>query len=560
MTDPLPFTGERFTPECAGETAYEHWHRYAFARRLAAGKRVLDAACGEGYGSALLAGVAESVLGVDIDGLAVAHAAGRYSGRNNLRFEQGDITGLPNVAAGSFDLITCFGMLEHLSVPGRLLTCLDRLLAPDGVLLISVPDSRRPPDEGSDPDQPQYELTHEELDALLAQRFPARRIYTQKLVFQSALWDASVEEGEFVADTHGHHWRDGLEYPPAAHLAVCARARAHLPELPALSLYGDAAESVLHHYREQTRVGLMSGTTIAGLRAELEQLRGTRFERRRGVVGVVVVSHNNEATIARCLGAIRSDPMVSRVVVVDNASEDNTAGQVQSVNELDKRVRFFRNRNNRGFAMACNQGASALAEPWVAFVNPDVYVEADTLSRLLAHATANPGAGLFGVELVDERGDVDPNSRRCDVSLRALMRAGGRKDCLYVGNDGEPVQRVEAISGALMLMPSNLFVKLGGFDESFRLHAEDLDLCRRVREAGYEVMVANDIRALHVGGVSGRSKPFWVGWQKRRSLWRYFDKWEAAETPAWERPVLWLGLWANFLIGMAKRQVLGDYR
>src|SRR5690349_3551922 len=102
MNDPLPFTGERFTPECVGESAYAHWHRYAFARRLAPGKRVLDAACGEGYGAALLAGVAESVVGVDIDGLAVAHAAGRYAGRKNLRYEQGDVTGLPNAAAGTF--------------------------------------------------------------------------------------------------------------------------------------------------------------------------------------------------------------------------------------------------------------------------------------------------------------------------------------------------------------------------------------------------------------------------------------------------------------------------
>ena len=119
---------------------------------------------------------------------------------------------------------------------------------------------------------------------------------------------------------------------------------------------------------------------------------------------------------------------------------------------------------------------------------------------------------------------------------------------------------MEAVTGALMMMPSNLFVKLGGFDESFRLHAEDLDLCRRVREAGYEVLCANDVRALHVGGVSGRRKPFWVGWQKRRSLWRYFHKWEAAETPLWMRPLLWVGLWANFFIGLVSRQILGDYR
>jgi N-acetylglucosaminyl-diphospho-decaprenol L-rhamnosyltransferase len=274
---------------------------------------------------------------------------------------------------------------------------------------------------------------------------------------------------------------------------------------------------------------------------------------------VVVVSHNSESTIARCLSTVRSDPMVSRVVVVDNASADNTAGQVQSINDMDKRVRFFRNRNNRGFAQACNQGASALAEPWVAFVNPDVYIEADTLTRLLQHATEHPGAGLLGVELVDSHGGVDRNSRRQDVSLRQLLRDRGRRDSLYTTSDGAAVQRVEAVSGALMLMPSNLFVKLGGFDETFRLHAEDLDLCRRVREAGYEVLVANDIRALHVGGVSSRFRPWWVDWQKRRSLWRYFRKWEAAETPAWQRPLLWLGLWAHFAASVVRRQVMGDH-
>ena len=72
MTDSLPFTGERFTPECVREIWYEHWHRYAFARHLARSKRVLDAACGEGYGSAMLAPVAASVLGVDISHDAVA--------------------------------------------------------------------------------------------------------------------------------------------------------------------------------------------------------------------------------------------------------------------------------------------------------------------------------------------------------------------------------------------------------------------------------------------------------------------------------------------------------
>ena len=92
MTDELEFTGERFTPECVREIWYEHVHRYAFAQGLAKDKRVLDAACGEGYGSHLLSQVAKSVLGVDIDDKTIAHARSRYGRQRNLSFQQADVT------------------------------------------------------------------------------------------------------------------------------------------------------------------------------------------------------------------------------------------------------------------------------------------------------------------------------------------------------------------------------------------------------------------------------------------------------------------------------------
>ena len=103
-------------------------------------------------------------------------------------------------------------------------------------------------------------------------------------------------------------------------------------------------------------------------------------------------------------------------------------------------------------------------------------------------------------------------------------------------------------AGALMLLPTGLYAHLDGMDEGYRLHAEDLDLCRRVREAGYEVVVANDLRVTHLRGVSSRRRPVWVEWQKHRGLWRYFSKFEANDTPAWLTPVLWCGLWAHFAL------------
>ncbi|MCW5566616.1 MAG: class I SAM-dependent methyltransferase [Dokdonella sp.] len=138
-TKPMAFTGERFTPECVREIWYEHWHRYAFALPLVSGRRVLDAACGEGYGSALLARHAASVVGVDISPQAIEHARLRYGGASNLRFDTGDAAALEFQDA-SFDIVVSFETLEHLEAQQALVAGFARVLADDGLLLISSPD------------------------------------------------------------------------------------------------------------------------------------------------------------------------------------------------------------------------------------------------------------------------------------------------------------------------------------------------------------------------------------------------------------------------------------
>ena len=110
---PLAFTGERFVPGIQGEMWLEHWHRYHFASRFAAGKRVADVACGEGYGSALLARQAASVVGVDVSPEAVGHARRAYEGVARLHFEQGSCTALP-LETGSIDLFISFETIEHI--------------------------------------------------------------------------------------------------------------------------------------------------------------------------------------------------------------------------------------------------------------------------------------------------------------------------------------------------------------------------------------------------------------------------------------------------------------
>jgi SAM-dependent methyltransferase len=273
MSDPaLEFTGERFTPECVREIWYEHWHRYAFALRLAAGKRVLDAACGEGYGSALLARRAHSVLGLDVSPQAVAHARTRY-GAANLRFEVADVTALDHLPAGSFDLIASFETLEHLQAQETMLDGFARLLADDGVLLVSTPDKHNYSDvPGFANEHHVRELYRPEFEAMLAARFPAFRLYGQKLMFQSALW-ALDGQGACEATTMRADGSvdDALALPPLYYVAACAKRAGVLQGLPALSLFGDAKESVYAHYNAEVRKNIAAGHRILELERQLEQ-------------------------------------------------------------------------------------------------------------------------------------------------------------------------------------------------------------------------------------------------------------------------------------------------
>jgi len=104
---------------------------------------------------------------------------------------------------------------------------------------------------------------------------------------------------------------------------------------------------------------------------------------------------------------------------------------------------------------------------------------------------------------------------------------------------------VPALSGALLLMPRALFDRIGGWDAGYRLHAEDLDLCRRAREAGAVVAIANDLQVVHVRGVSSRSRPFFVEWHKHRGLWRYFRRFEAPRRNLLVQAAVWGAIWAH---------------
>jgi len=256
MNDDLESPGERFVPGAAGEIWYEHWHRYLFASGLVAGREVLDVACGEGYGSALLARSARHVTGVDVASHVIARARESYASQPNVEFREADCTALP-FAEGSFDAVVSFETIEHVAAQEAFLDEVRRVLRSDGLFILSCPNKVEYTDKNSVVNAFHVrELYRDELSALLAPRFQHSAWYGQRPSFYSVLWPESgtataeiFEVSESQADTPvpGHA-------RPLYFIVIASRNANSLASVaPRLSVLSDRDERVYGDYQNVTR-------------------------------------------------------------------------------------------------------------------------------------------------------------------------------------------------------------------------------------------------------------------------------------------------------------------
>ncbi len=202
------------------------------------------------------------------------------------------------------------------------------------------------------------------------------------------------------------------------------------------------------------------------------------------------------------------DPLrLRRVCVVDNASTD---GSVDALRDFDLPMKILRNRENRGFAAACNQGGLGSRADYLLFLNPDTRLEADSIRRpvVFLEGAEGAGVGVCGIRLMDSEGELlrscarFPRPRTFFYRMTGLdLLAPRHFPGLFMREwDHQTTRDVDHVSGAYYLIRRQVFEELRGFDERFFVYLEDLDLSVRVHACGWRTMFLAGARAYHRGG------------------------------------------------------------
>jgi len=214
-------------------------------------------------------------------------------------------------------------------------------------------------------------------------------------------------------------------------------------------------------------------------------------------LSVIIVSFNTRELLKKCLASIKN----AEIIVVDNASQD---GSVEMVKKEFPAVKLIVNQKNLGFAKANNQALRQSQGDYFLLLNPDTQVKAGAIDKLLDFASSHPESGIIGPTLLNSNGSIQPSVYHFPSLWRAIKEYWlGQKDAYekYAITTSEAVV-VDAVVGAVMLIPKKVVDKIGLLNEQFFMYFEDLDYCRRVNQAGLKVYYLPKAEVVHHHGQS----------------------------------------------------------
>lgn len=250
-------------------------------------------------------------------------------------------------------------------------------------------------------------------------------------------------------------------------------------------------------------------------------------------LSIIIVNWNVRDLLRSCLRSVQGEiePDQAEIIVVDNASAD---GSVAMVEDEFPNVRVLANAYNAGFSAGNNQGLEMAQGRYVLFLNPDTEVRPGALKRLQAFIDQRPQVGCVGPRLLNPDGSTQSSRRsfprlslafvESTVLQRYLRRLPALRRFYREDSPDDRPQQVDWIVGACMLLRREALDLVGGFDERFFMYSEEMELCYRLRRAGFEVWFVPEAEVMHHEGASSRQDLFRRNVNFHESRYRFFRK------------------------------------
>ena len=276
-------------------------------------------------------------------------------------------------------------------------------------------------------------------------------------------------------------------------------------------------------------------------------------------LSIIIVNYNSGQFLIECVKSVFDSAQKIEVVVVDNASSDDSLTLLKSYYSGDPRLRIININSNLGFTKACNIGLQSVSGQYQLYLNPDCILQRNAMAEMLTTLKNNPTVGMVGGLLTNPDGTEQGGGRRAvPTPWRSFVRAFGLSRFVnrwprlffdfHLHKQPLPEQpiEVEAISGACMLVRREALEDVGLLDEGYFMHCEDLDWCMRFRQKNWKILFVPTAKVVHYRGACSKSRPIFVEWHKHKGMMRFYRKFFRHQYPG---VLMWLvgfGVWLRF--------------
>lgn len=283
------------------------------------------------------------------------------------------------------------------------------------------------------------------------------------------------------------------------------------------------------------------------------------------ILSIVIVTYNHETEIQSCLDSLLAHLTLRpvQIIVVDNRSTDRTPSIIQKYRSkfiaASVPLILLQNPYNLGFTRGVNQALEKSEGKFVLLLNPDTRVSGGSVESLVQFLSNHPGVGAVAPQLRHPNGEIQPSCRRFPRYRYLLFEALGLSRVFghsrffngwKMGDfDHRSPREVDQPQGSCLLLRGDILKEVGFLDERFFLFFSDVDLCRRIRTAGYRIFFYPSIQITHEKGSSIYRQRRRMIWQSHQDFARYFLKW-------YRSPLQWLwnlgGIPFLFLLGIIR--------